>query len=278
MNNAGKLALLGALGLAVAGTSTKNRSANVPALAAPTNTAPTIDANTLYDLFISNPDLQKLLKGQKGDKGDTGAQGNQGDTGNYNLNFGGSLIVNSAGELGNVSNWGAGVALAEVFEGMQSLAFTHAAAGNILNTTVANIDNRRLYKLTCFAKTTASNAQFFLQRLDQSGNIIIQASSNFISPTGAVFNNAEFAQKTLYFGGISNNATSFGLAAAKTKLSCYAYSAGVTTVNKLKLTLVDLGEPVPYNLPYLPTGQMVVDNTTGEVGFYNGTSVVWFAA
>lgn len=208
------------------------------------------------------------LIAQKGETGATGAPAAQ--------NFGQSLITNGAAELGDISFWGNGTTLGDVFEGTDSLVLTYDATRHIYNSTIVNIENRRLYKIHCFAKGTVSFG-FYLARLNKSLANIIQENTNFVYALGsAMFSNANFEEKTIYFGGVADTIrTSFGLNAAKTKLSVYATGAGVVTVNKLTLQQVPLCEPVPYNLAYLPNGQMVYDPTTGELGRFNGTSVVW---
>lgn len=221
--------------------------------------------------------LRTILKGDKGDTGTAGATGAIGPTGESIQNFGYSLLRNGALEAGTLQHWvGDAITIGEVYEGLVSLLFTSAIAWHTQNDTVVDIDNRRLYKATCFAKTT-SGYRIFLRRMDKGATDIIQGGSPWVYGIGSPsFTNTSFEKKVVYFGGIDNTITaSFGLTAAKTKLSVYANSAGTVTINKLSFELVPLAEPVPYNLAYLPDGQMVYDTTTGKIGRYNGSTIVW---
>ncbi|WP_337045447.1 hypothetical protein [Emticicia sp. 17c] len=235
---------------------------------------------TIKKVIKGDRDLQRLLKGDigtPGAKGDTGATGPAGAAGATLQNFGSSLLVNGAGELGTNSNWGGtGTILGDEYEGRDSVILTYDTSKHIYNTTVFDIDPRRIYKVTGFAKTTANAFTFYMMRLNKNNENLIQGGSNFVYPMFSPnFNNVTFEEKTVYFGGIGSTNTSFGLSAAKSKLSVYTTGAAVVTVNKLRLNLVPLSEPVPYNLPYLPKNQVVYDPTTYALGMYNGTAVVW---
>lgn len=212
--------------------------------------------------------------------GEKGATGTAGSNASEIVRYGGSLVKNSALELLTLEGWFNGV-LGAVNEGLPTLEIT--STGSFIaatNTNVVYLDNRRLYKATLFAKTTGNNSTIYLQRLDKDGTAILHSSDGGIYPlNGLYFNDTTFQKKTFYFGGIGSTLnTHIGLNTVKTKIAVGTGVTGTTTISKLIFEEVSLAEPVPYNLSYLPAGQMVIDPTTSEVGYYNGTAVVWFAA
>lgn len=277
MKTAG-IAVLGGLALLAASAQKSDKSADVPALSKQPSTNQTLDAQTLYDLLLSNPDLQKLLKGSQGLQGLQGIQGIPGVAGDQYRTFTHSLAKNSGAELGTTDGW-VDAALGAVHEGLDSLDFVTIASKSCLNSNQFHVDNRRLYKITCMAKVTTGNYGFYLKRLDKAGVAINQNSQANIFPLNTInYSNTAWEPKTAYFGGIATNTqTAIGINTAKAQISLYLSAAATLSISHLCVDVVSLGEPVPYNLAYLPTGQMVVDPTTSEVGYYNGSAVVWFA-
>jgi hypothetical protein len=240
---------------------------------------PTIDSDAVLKAIQQNPDLLGLVRGPQGPIGPTGATGAAGAAGvagdQYRA-FAGSLVKNGAAELGTAENW-ADAVLGAVHEGLFSLDFVVTAAKSCLNSNAFHIDNRRLIKITCNAKTTAGNYGFYLKRLDKDGVAINQNSQANIFPINTInYTNTAWETKVAYFGGISTSThTAIGINTAKAQVSLFLSAASTLSISHLCVQHVSLGEPVPYNLPYLPQWQTVYDPTTGDLGIYNGTAVVF---
>jgi len=214
--------------------------------------------------------------------GDKGVAGQAGAAGHVITNYDSSLLVNGAGELGNTNRWSTpngSIVLGEVHEGMASIEITTGGPVFCPNETTFHLEPRGLYKLTCSAKTTSTSYRFMLRRYDALGAEIAQNSNTVATALGSpTFNNAAFARQTLYYGGVDTNIlASIGLNTVKCRLEILTGGVGVTKINRLSFQRVSLGEPVPYNLAYLPTFQTVYDPTTGKLGMFNGTTVVWSA-
>lgn len=84
-----------------------------------------------------------------------------------------------------------------------------------------------------------------------------------------------FTKITLYFGGsgilVSNvNPNTFQLQLRIKGSSVVSY------IRKVVIEKIQLGEPVPHNLPWLPTRQEVINETTGARGYWNGTAFKWY--
>lgn len=208
--------------------------------------------------------------------GERGAAGSHGASGDSVQNYGLSLIKNGAlEEVGATPTprWtGTGLAVAaDLFEGMKVL---EASAAN--NTSYIWIRTDRLYKAEYFVKGASGNHSCLLNlyKADNTAAPKTDASS------GAYFkfNSAlptNFTKTVGYIGGVGTNNMNVSAGTVKAKLSFLGHGGAVMSVAKLVVTEVSLGEPVPYNLAYLPTWQTVYDPTTGDIGVYNGTAVVW---
>ena len=205
-------------------------------------------------------------------KGETGTSGSEIKA------FGNSLVKNSAIELNNLEGWtGNGIALGDAYEGLLTMTLT--SVGSLVIATNTNrfyINNRRLYKLTCFAKSEGASYHLTLRRYDRNDAQITHAGDLTLYPlNNATLNNTTFQRIVRYFGGIGTTSANIGLDTVKGTVSVSTSIAGVVTVSKLRIEEVSLGEAVPYNLAYLPEGQTVYDPTTSKLGYYNGTAIVW---
>lgn len=283
MKNKGILALagLGALLYAQSANSTlvdANASgSNLAFSGADVSNVDSSVVDAVIQAIKDSPSLRNLLKGEKGAIGNQGIPGIQGIAGEAVKAFATSLVKNSAAELGTLDGWGTGVSLGTVHEGLLSLNFTATAGQNFLDSNSFFIDNRRLLKITCMAKSDGASYGFYIRRMDKDDNSITQNGQPNIFPINTVsYNNTNWEQKTAYFGGTSTTSQSaIGTNTAKGKLNIYVGAAGVVSISHMCVMHVGLGEAVPYNLPYLPDGQLVYEPTTGKLGRYNGTAVVW---
>ncbi|GAB3519523.1 hypothetical protein [Emticicia fontis] len=269
--------VLGGIGYALAELNKQKTPTLQKSLAATQQS--TLDTAAVVKAIQQNPDLLALVRGPQGPAGATGATGAAGAAGiagDQYRTFAGSLVKNGAAELGTAEGWADGV-IGAVHEGMLSLDFIVTASKNCLNSNQFHIDNRRLIKITCSAKVSAGNYGFYLKRLDKDGVAINQNSQANIFPLNTInYSNTGWETKTAYFGGIATNIqTAIGINTAKAQVSLYLSAAGTLSISHLCVQHVSLGEPVPFNLAYLPQWQSVYDPTTGDTGIYNGTAVVW---
>jgi hypothetical protein len=217
--------------------------------------------------------------------GERGATGATGDV----RGFGGSLFTNSALENGNIDHLvpvaGVNLNTTELLNTLPSLEIVTTSGVIVVPSTQrALIDTSKLYKITFYAKVSTGTASVSVRlKCYNKSNVVLDKA--FGDPNSAYENftvNTSFALKTSYLGGVGTGSGSqkfFHPDTLKAVLYIVSNDASKTVYfNRIVVQEVSLGEPVPYTLQYLPTGQMVVDPTTSEVGYYNGTSVVWFAA
>lgn len=141
------------------------------------------------------------------------------------------------------------------------------------------INPKRLYKATYKAKSSVSGKIVDVRLAFYKSDLTPTPKTT--GDTTAAYNNitvtTSFVEKTSYFGGIGNLNSSFGTDTVFAKLKLIAGDNSISYFSGISVCLVDLGEPVPYTLPYLPTGQMVSDPTDpSQLGRYDGTEVHWF--
>lgn len=222
-------------------------------------------------------DLIKLLKGDTGLTGAPGlpgAPGSHGVNGDSVQNYGGSLIKNGALELSTLQSWsGTNIAIAtDKFEGMPVLQ-----GSNCNNSSFIYLRTDRLYEADFYVKGSG-NLSIFVTNYDLANVGAPKTDSNL----GAYFKYsmampANFTKTVGYIGGVGTNLANVSGTTVKAKVSFLGHGGVLVSIAKLVVREVDLGKPVPYNLPWLPSGQTVYDPTTSKLGLYNGTTVVWSA-
>jgi hypothetical protein len=257
----------------VTGSEAGERSANV-------EIQNRIDAGEFALEVIKRPSLAAILKGEKGATGDTGTAGATGSAGtngtngaagvdgNQVQNFGGSLLINGAGELLNNSNWNHCVYT--LTDGIPSLKYSVGNIGNE-NSTYFHVPQNRLLKVSFEGKVSSAYGLI----------TILSYDSDKISIAGysypASFSNTIFEQKNNYFGGFGSGLSEFRNGARFSKFGFRSFTVDAEVyIRNLSVTSVYLSEPVPYTLPWLPTGQSVLDPTTGDRGIWNGSTFDWF--
>jgi hypothetical protein len=202
-------------------------------------------------------------------------RGSNGNDGLNAPNFGGSLLVNGAGEFNNLSGWPSTGEIIGIRKGFPIIRFS--GIGNRLNNNSFLINTDRIYKINVDLKTV-NNVSFFLQRLSIENNPISINNSSQASPIVFNTNNLEnFTNRIIYFNVKDNGLRDLGVDTVKARLNIFLSSeSSVIEFNRLIIKEVDLGESVPSNLPWLPTGQEVHDPTTGDRGRFNGTTIDWY--
>jgi hypothetical protein len=194
-------------------------------------------------------------------------------------NWGGSLLRNGAFEQLSTDNWEGVQPPIEVLRG---LFVGKPVATNCINLTKFYLPKYRLMKISANVKATGGNAEFRIQLFDKNGaatqNSLTTGSFNYLLTMPSLFSNTEFERKTFYFGGDKTNSFYSASDSAVSGQLKIQNTTGVASFNGLVVSHVDLGEPVPSNLPWKPEGQIVYDVTTGECGRFNGTTIVWFGA
>lgn len=283
--------LLG-IGLLVAGGLVANEMLKPPADATKTtntlgftgNESDTEFAEKMLTATKGNKELQRLLKGEQGLTGATGAAGATGATGTPGAagdilhNYGGSLLKNGALELGDTQSWlNAGnieLPLVKV-ENSNVLRINATAGSKYCPNSTKVFTKKAVLKLTFKYKSVGAASFFrtYFQDLDLAPVTPAVGSATYVDSTLSA--TTTYTSKTVYISGLS--AGSYFNDAKTIKLAIFANTGADFYMYDLVAEFVSLGEPVPYNLPHLPTGQMVVDTTTGECGWYNGTAISWYA-
>lgn len=275
------LALLGAI---AGGAYLLNRSDNseetktaLTALGFTGNEDPNDIAAVLKQLIITDKDIQKRLKGKDGDsiKGETGEKGDKGDKGDSGdliQNYGGSLVKNGAGEFSNLG-WTNGVTFSNE-SGITTI--TNNTNQYIANTNKFNIERNRLYRIRMFAKGSGS-MYCFSYNFKIDNTIATPRINNWLG-SYSFFDRAlttNFVELVGYMGGVGSNSMNFCNDAFSADFRFISSSSNVT-IHSLIVEKVGLGDPVPHNLAFLPTGQLVFNSVDGKVGRYNGSTVDWF--
>lgn len=185
-----------------------------------------------------------------------------------------SLILNGAIELENNDFWPDSIFPTDLFEGMPVLGFSNVGGYNSKRNWI-NTDY--LHKVQVYIKTENGAAGIFVLPYAKDGTTIVAKSNSVVDTTVLTgINNVNFEKKTAYFGGKGILASNLSPNAVKFRIG-FSVSNGVNVYfSKLVVTKVDFGEPVPYNLPWLPAGQEVIDPTTGDRGNFDGTAVNWY--
>lgn len=214
--------------------------------------------NDLKQAILGDPVLKSALTGPAGLNGE------------LIQNYGGSLFSNLSAEFNTTVGWVGATLSEEKIEGVSSISGL-----NFGLTKRQYIRTDRLYKLQLHVKGSGNFSAFFFETKDQNGGFVVRTNGTsgiyFIS--NLTLNNS-FQKLTKYVGGIGEGSTNFPQNSFTTKIG---FACGSTCyVAKTTLKEVDLGEPVPFNLPFLPDGQMVFDPTDGSVGRYDGTTIHWF--
>lgn len=274
MSNKGKLLGFGALGLALLASSKKASSKTVVQDVDPLSFSNNSTIQELIDLIKTNGSIRTLLKGDKGDtvkgdKGDTGLAGSQ------IQNYGGSIIKNGALELGTVDGWSSGTI--DGFFGMPILKIT---TPYVLNTSSFLVNPQRIYKATFYSKCAIGNFGLFAVCYDFNETAANKSNGSNVANdyNNYIVNQSNFVEKTMYLGGEGNLLMNFSIGTRKIKISTELFnnSGNPAFLSSLIFEQISLGEAVPHNLPYLPLNQTVLNNTTGKVGIFNGSTVDYF--
>lgn len=184
-------------------------------------------------------------------------------------NFYNSLLANSTGELGNSTNW---TYCEYVLESNYPVLKADNLSSSASNTTKVIVNVNRLYRVSGQFKSSSGTYQITARSIDFQ-NVSLNSSWS-----SQITSNGSYQSQTVYFGGVGLvGSTSFKTGVFYANFGARNNTNQYLFIKEFHVNEVSLGEPVPSNLPWLPTGQMVYDTTTWEVGIYNGTSVVWFA-
>lgn len=233
------------------------------------------DEEALKDALVkvikaNNIELRTLLRGNdgaKGDKGDTGERGLAG-----NPTFSGSIIGDSALTSLTLADYTGDGALGEDYEGLPTITLSQA---KWLYSKYFQINIRRIY-VAEFTGKTAGSCICVLSRHDKNKANILNSGDSLLYVANNTFTNNSFAQKKVYFSAQVGTAVNQHNINTVFSRLCFYATTGQSEFSKIVLREIPLGEAVPHNLIYLPEGQTVVDNTTGKVGRYNGSTIDWF--
>ncbi len=144
---------------------------------------------------------------------------------------------------------------------------------------VCYINPAYLYKIELNYKANGSTAVVGVFGLNIAEGMVSKSTGTSSASAKTLTQEDSFKREIMYVGGTGSLSQNFADGVVKGALEIKTGALTTELIfNSLTLTCVSLGEPVPDNLPYLPTGQMVYDAVTGEIGRYNGTTVVWATA
>lgn len=192
-------------------------------------------------------------------------------TGSTEQNYGGSLIK-SALEKDVATGWTGTFTVGETYKGLKSFNVTGVATSPMFP-----FDKDFVLKVSFYMKVVSGTPRVFFYSYDKDGNAVLKSNgglSTFLDPSGFTAN--AWKKHTLYFSNVGTGSNEF---AESPFLQFYLSSttgSGNILYNRVVLEQVSTGEPVPFNLPFLPSGQMVFDPTDGSVGRYDGTTIQWF--
>lgn len=270
MSKTGKILGFGAFGLALL-TASKNaqKSKAVKDIAPLAFDTGNSSLDDLISQIKTNGAIRTLLKGEKGDKGDLGLL----ETSiSLNSNYSGSLFGNLAFERNTSENWGDIQFDSTDYKGLKVAKLDSSVNQTADNNSFAFVNPNRLYKISFNVKGTGSSF-VKINCFDINKQPVENAGYTYFYTSKT--NNTSFENRVLYFGGVS---TTFGLFSVLTKYMKVQVVAlgGVTYFNELIIEPVGLGEAVPHNLPFLPLNQTVLNNVTGKVGIYNGSTVDYY--
>jgi hypothetical protein len=227
------------------------RSANLP-----TTKENTLSIDQIIERIKAEPEIVQFLKGTKGDKGDLGATGATGLAGNQIVNFRNSLLKNGNGELNSSEFW-SGVSFNST-DGIYSID-----SANAYNITKIKTSKKRLFKVDI--DLTVLGDGYINIYTDSYSYTNVNLGPNNFNNIYALTN-----QNSIYVFDSKNGSSYIILHFQKVGTIAAAF------FENLCFKEVSLGEAVPSNLPWLPTGQEVKNPTNGWRGYYNGTSIYWY--
>lgn len=236
----------------------------------PTELTENLDDEEFFKI-IHGPDYA----GPVGPVGPIGPVGPRGNDGINSPLFSRSLIENGLLERGNNSIW-TGVTIDGYSDGFP--------VGKVVNfnaypSTRFYIRRNRLFRISVKVRGTGT-VRFGLYARDINNLTAAKSNGQTVSYLTNTTLTENFANLVIYLGGVGTANYNFAENAISASLSITKVSPGDSPVlyfSQLLLEEVALTEPVPSNLPWLPTGQMVLDSVTGDLGRYNGSAVDWLA-
>ena len=271
----------------------KTETANLQTLFNPAAQPEQADTDYLLNEIKNNDRLRAYIKslGIKGEDGTPGINGTNGLDGQSLRNYDYGLFYNSALEKFSLDNFltnaAATLDIDDKINGLPSLVLTSVGSPVALwGVQKELISKSYLTKISFWAKKvsgTSGDISVRLRTYDSAGVANDYARGDSAS---VYINNLNIGTSWtkftyyVYYNGTNVYTDTKNLHANAIKAHAVIYVTSLNTVCKFSNIVaesVSLGEPVPSNLAFLPTGQMVYDTTTWEVGIYNGTAVVWFA-
>lgn len=263
----GKLALIAGSIYAVKALADKNKEetalnnifAGLPQNAMPESAEIPFSPDQFKKWLDANPALKAALKGAAGEAGSNGSNGSNGVDGGTINNFRENPIVNLAFELGTKEGWtNNNFTLNQLIDGTVEATGT----GYDISPQI-KVDRNYLYKCSIEVKMAANNFSYNIRQLNFDGStigwLLLSTINTFVA-------DGTFKKIVCYTSELSCEKISIAP-------ECFG---SIGTYKNLTFSKVSLGESVPSNLPYLPTGQEVYDTTTGDRGRYNGTAVDWY--
>lgn len=193
----------------------------------------------------------------------------RGASGTQIQNYGNSLVRNGAFELGNTDNWVNNHLISIISEEGKYIA--NVSVGVIYTNDLIIVESESLYSLS-FSHKNANISPFFICKQSNGTNAL--SSGDTQTYTVAALSSSSFVKYEQFIGGVGSGLSNFRNNTSKITVALVMTIN--STIKNLVFRKVPISEPVPYTLPYLPTGQIVYDPATNDVGRFNGTDINWF--
>jgi hypothetical protein len=202
----------------------------------------------------------------------------KGESGDRVDNFGGSLIPNGTFEGDTFSGWSLPLNFTNESIGSFRAVTTGVLPDNCVNNIFFPLNTTRLTKIEAKTKClTGSNAFFGMWGYDFQGNLVIKSNGGVAALQSYIPNTPNFIDFVVYLGGVGIASSNFGANAVKAKVVLVGNNNTIDFA-RLIVSETPLSEAVPSNLPWLPAGQAVFDNTNPlKKGTYINSTVgiVW---
>ncbi|MER0442899.1 hypothetical protein, partial [Emticicia sp. W12TSBA100-4] len=169
-----------------------------------------------------------------------------------------SILKNGALEFGNTLFWNDIIIDNNRYLGR--LSIKRATQGISIQNVNTPISKQCLYRVNGFLKSAVTGS-IVLKMFDHQSNLVINTSGFNYVPVISIQITPNFTEFNAFLGGVGNTLINFSESAIFIRPQIFSNTDGEVLVNSFRITEVSLGEPVPYNIAWLPKGQTVFDPT-----------------
>ena len=182
----------------------------------------------------------------------------KGESGDQVLNFGNSIIKNGAFENNTLNNWESGLE----FNGFIKNGIPYVRSNNSVNVffhnTIFEIVPDKLIRIRVQAKSSGLNSYISVVGLDVNKNGLPKQNTSAASLSSVISQSSSYYTHESYAGGRGNLNLNFNENARYARVFVVR-NGNTIEFGELIVSYVDLSDPVPSNLGWIPDGQAVVD-------------------